>query len=87
MKLFFYKSILVFFLFLVAFQFTIGSTIKKVKTEITSIVSKEKVDKIKMQILEEMKNATNKKDYIKREDAIIINEFINKIKLDLKKNK
>ena len=40
-----------------------------------------------MQILEEMKNATNKKDYIKREDAIIINEFINKIKFDLKKNR
>ena len=34
-----------------------------------------------------MENAINKKDYIKREDAIIINKFLEKIKFDLEKNK
>jgi|TARA_B100001093_G_scaffold495640_1_gene540364 hypothetical protein len=87
MKLFFYKSLLIFFLFIIAFQFTVGSTIKKINTEIINVISKEKANKVKSQVLKEMENAINKKDYIKREDAIIINKFLEKIKFDLEKNK
>ena len=34
-----------------------------------------------------MQNAINKENYIKPEDALIINKFIEKIKNDLNKNK
>ena len=34
-----------------------------------------------------MQNAINKENYIKPEDAVIINKFIEKIRNDLKKNK
>ena len=87
MKLFFYKSLLIFFLFIIALQFTVGSTIKKINTESINVISKEKANKVKSQVLKEMENAINKKDYIKREDAIIINKFLEKIKFDLEKNK
>tara|TARA_B100001250_G_C19375646_1_gene603951 strand:- start:299 stop:562 length:264 start_codon:yes stop_codon:yes gene_type:complete len=87
MKSFFYKSILVFFLFLAAFHFSFGYVVKKIKAELHSTLSKEKSEEFKIKIREEMQNAINKENYIKPEDAVIINKFIEKIRNDLKKNK
>tara|TARA_B100001996_G_C18649997_1_gene589017 strand:- start:1515 stop:1778 length:264 start_codon:yes stop_codon:yes gene_type:complete len=87
MKLFFYKSILIFVLFLTAFHFSFGYLVKKVKTEFNSVISKEQLEKAKNKIRDEMQNAVKKDSYIKTEDAIIINKFINKIKSDLEKNR
>ena len=87
MKIFFYKSILIFFLFLTAFHFSFGYIVKKIEKDIDTNISKEKAEEFKVLIREEMKNAINKEDYIKPEDAIIINKFIEKIKSDLNKNK
>ena len=87
MKLFFYKSILIFFLFLTAFHFSFGYIVKKIEKDIETTISKEKAEKFKILIRDEMKNAIQKDNYIKPEDAVIINEFIEKIKNDLNKNK
>ncbi len=86
MKLFFYKSVLIVFLFLLTFHFSIGYMIKKVKTEIGIAISKEKAEDLKIKIKEEMQNAIDKENFIKKEDAVLINKFIEKIKKDLKKN-
>lgn len=85
MKIFFYKSLLVFFLFLVAFHFSFSYVIKKSKSEINNFISKDKLEVLKNKIREEMKSATVKDDYINKEDAIILNKFLDKIKSDLKK--
>ena len=87
MKLFFYKSILIFFLFLIGFHFSFSHVVKKLKSEIKSVVSKEKAEEFKIQIKKEMKKATEKENYIKPKDAIIINKFLEKIRFDLEKNK
>ena len=87
MKSFFYKSILVFFLFLAAFHFSFGYVVKKIKIELEYTLSKEKLEEMKIKIREEMQNAINKENYIKPEDALIINQFIEKIKKNIKKNK
>tara|TARA_B100001175_G_C19012394_1_gene404060 strand:- start:136 stop:399 length:264 start_codon:yes stop_codon:yes gene_type:complete len=87
MKLFFYKSILIFFLFLTAFHFSFGYIVKKIEKNIETSISKEKAEKFKILVREEMKNAIKKDNYINPEDAVIINEFIEKIKNDLNKNK
>ena len=42
---------------------------------------------IKEKIKNEMKVALTKEDYIKPEDAVLINNFLDKIKSDLNKNK
>tara|TARA_A100001011_G_scaffold370996_1_gene427870 strand:+ start:167 stop:355 length:189 start_codon:yes stop_codon:yes gene_type:complete len=60
--------------------------IKKVKTEIGIAISKEKAEDLKIKIKEEMQNAIDKENFIKKEDAVLINKFIEKIKKDLKKN-
>ena len=87
MKTFFYKSILIFFLFLAAFHFSFGYVVKKIKIELEYNLSKEKLEEFKIKIKEEMQNAINKENYIKPEDALIINTFIEKVKSDLEKNK
>ena len=87
MKLFFYKSFLVFFLFLAAFHFSFGYVVKKVEKNIETNISKEKAEEFKSLIIDEMEKAIVKEDYIKPKDALIINKFIDKIKSDLNKNK
>tara|TARA_A100000164_G_scaffold251326_1_gene223745 strand:+ start:491 stop:754 length:264 start_codon:yes stop_codon:yes gene_type:complete len=87
MKLFFYKSILVFFLFLTAFHFSFGYVVKKIEKNIETNISKEKAEEFKSLIIDEMEKAIVKEDYIKPKDALIINKFIDKIKSDLNKNK
>ena len=87
MKIFFYKSILIFFLFIVAFHFTFGIASKNIKRQMQETLSKESVEKEKNQIRDEMENAVKKDRYISSEDAKLINKFLNKIKTDLEKSK
>ena len=87
MKIFFYKSILIFFLFIVAFHFTFGIASKNIKRQMQETLSKESVEKVKNQIRVEMENAVKKDRYISSEDAKLINKFLNKIKTDLEKSK
>ncbi len=87
MKLFFYKSMLIFFLFLIAFHLSFSYLFKKLKTELANNFSKEKVLILKSKIKDEMNSAINKDVYIKPDDAKLINDFINKIKTDLNKGK
>jgi len=84
MKIFFFKSIVILFLFLVAYHYSINHTIKLIKNEIENNFSKENLEIIKIKLREEMKNAINKESYINKEDAILINGFLNKILNDLK---
>ncbi|OUW69313.1 MAG: hypothetical protein CBD62_00315 [Candidatus Pelagibacter sp. TMED202] len=83
MKIFFYKTILVAFVFFIAFKITIGSLINQAESKVKDFTSKENVEIIKSKIRKEMQNAIEKDDYIKEEDAIIIRGFINKIKSEL----
>ena len=87
MKIFFYKLILIFFLFIVAFHFTFGIASKNIKRQMQETLSKESVEKVKNQIRDEMENAVKKDRYISSEDAKLINKFLNKIKTDLEKSK
>ena len=86
MKLFFYKSILVFSLFIIAVHFSFGLIKNELKREFNKLVSKENAEQFKNKIREEMKNAVNKDDFLDNEDAILINKFLSKIRDDLTKN-
>ena len=86
MKIFFYKSLIVVFLFLITFHFSFNYVYKKISTEILNTFSKDKIESIKNKIRSEIKTAISKDVYINPEDAKIINDLFNKIKLDLKQN-
>jgi len=86
MKIFFFKSILIFFLFIIAFHFTFTIAIKKINQKISEITTKENVEKIKNQIRDEMKIAIAKDNYISKDDAKLISSFLKKIMKELEFN-
>jgi hypothetical protein len=86
MKIFFYKSVLILFLFLIGFHYSFNYVVKTTKRNIESNISKEKIEYIKKKIKDEMKVAINKDKFISTEDANLINQFLDKISEDLNKN-
>ena len=84
MKIFVYKTLFVFFLIYLLLQFTIGAKIRQIQQEIDNFKSKENVEIIKDKIRDEIRNAISKESYLNKEDAKLINDFIDKIKIDLK---
>ncbi len=87
MKIFFYKAIFIFFLFLLGFHFSFNYTSKKLSNFVNEKISKDSIEVIKESIRAEIKSAIQKDEYIKPEDAKLINQFLNKIRSDLEKNK
>ena len=65
-------------------QFTIGAKVRQIQQDIDNFKSKENVEIIKDKIRDEIRNAINKERYLSQEDAQLINDFIDKIKADLK---
>jgi len=74
MKIFFYKSLLIFFLFLIAFHFSFNYVVKQVKINIENNFSKEKIEDIKNKLRNEMQVAVTKDDFISKEDAELIKD-------------
>ena len=72
---------------LILFQLTIGAKIKELKNEIGNFKSQENISFVKEKIRDELKNATEKDNYLTPEDAKLINDFINKIKEELSETK
>ena len=87
MRLFFYKSILVFVLFILAIHFSFGVITKQIKREYTNLISKEKIEHIKNKLREELKNGAKKESLISSDDAELVNNFLIKLKSELEKTK
>ncbi len=68
-------------------QFTIGAKIRQIQQEIDNFKSKENVEIIKDKIRDEIRNAINKERYLSKQDAQLINDFLDKIKTDLKNSR
>ena len=85
MKIFFYKALLVGFIFFVVFKLTFGSMISTFERKIYDLSSKENIEMVKEKIRGEIKVAIEKNEFISKEDANLINNFFNKIRSDLNK--
>ena len=86
MKLFVYKTLFIFGCIFILFQLTFGVKIKEFKYELNEIKSRENIIYFKDKLKKELKNAVEKENYLNPEDAKLINDFINKIKLELSRN-
>ena len=84
MKQFIYKTIIVIIAIVVIYEFTISKQIKQITEQSEILLSKEGrkegIDKLR----EEIKKAIKKERYLSKEDAKLINEFIQKIAIELK---
>lgn len=83
MKIFLYKTIVVFFFVLIFYHITAGSKIREIESKIENLKSEENITFIKNKIKEEMRNAILKDEYLNAEDAKLIRDFIEKIQKDL----
>lgn len=83
MKIFLYKTIIVFFFVLIFYHITVGSKIREIESKIENLKSEENIIYIKNKIKEEMRNAILKDEYLNSEDAKLIRDFIEKIQKDL----
>jgi len=84
MKIFIYKSIIVFFLFIIAFYVTVNYKLRSYEKELKSFSSEENKEKYKNKIKDEMRKAIKKENYFTVEEKNLINDFLQKIKKELK---
>ena len=87
MKIFFYKSLITFVFIFIFYQLTIGSKVRELESKINRITSSENIEYVKNKVREEIKNAISKDRYLEVEDAILLRDFIKKIKSELELNK
>ena len=83
MKLFIYKSLLVFLLIFLLFQLTIGSVVKNYEKKMDKYFSKQHLESVKSNIREEMKKAAEKENYLNQEDAELIYKFLKKLEKEI----
>jgi hypothetical protein len=83
MKIFIYKFTIILIGFLLLFEFTIGSQLRKIEKKIYSLSSAEKIQDIKENIRDELKRAQSKDRILSKDDAILLKKFMDKINSEL----
>tara|TARA_Y200000002_G_scaffold46593_1_gene33702 strand:+ start:218 stop:484 length:267 start_codon:yes stop_codon:yes gene_type:complete len=84
MKQFIYKTIIVIIAIVVIYEFTISKQIKQITKQSEILLSKEGRKEGIEKLREEIKKAIKKERYLSKEDAKLINKFIQKIAIELK---
>ncbi len=84
MKQFIYKTIIVIIAIVVIYEFTISKQIKQITDQSEIFLSKEGRKEGVEKLREEIKKAIKKDRYLSKEDARLINKFIQKITIELK---
>ena len=69
------------------YEFTIGKQINKYTERLNTISSKEGRKDSVNKLREEIKKGVKKERYLSKEDAKLINQFLNKIKRELSEDK
>tara|TARA_Y100000816_G_scaffold92674_1_gene64146 strand:- start:806 stop:1069 length:264 start_codon:yes stop_codon:yes gene_type:complete len=83
MKIFIYKTLIVFLFIFLCYKLTIGYTISKFEQKFYSLGNKENVEQIKNKIRNELQEGVEKDRILDKDDAILIKKFIDKINKDL----
>ena len=83
MKSFIYKIIISVIAVILIYEFTIGKQISKYSNQINNFTSKEGRKESVNKIREEINKGIKKERYLSKEDAKLINAFLNKIEKEL----
>tara|TARA_B100000963_G_scaffold243024_1_gene212743 strand:- start:262 stop:525 length:264 start_codon:yes stop_codon:yes gene_type:complete len=84
MRTYIYKTIIAVIALIIVFEFTIGKTLNKITSQTDSFFTREGRKETINSIKNEMQKAVKKENFLKQEDRILINNFINKIRNELK---
>ena len=83
MKQYIYKVIIALIAVVLIYEFTIGKLIKKYTDKLNFISTKEGRKELVISLRDEIKKGVKKERYLSKEDALLLNQFINKIQKEL----
>ena len=84
MRQYIYKTIIAIVALIIVFEFTIGKTINKFNQKAEIIFTKEGRKNMVNSVKIEMQKAIDKENYLNKDERILINKFISKIRNELK---
>ena len=79
MRSFIYKSLIITFIFIIAFEFTIGKRLDPIVQNINKFSNEQGRKELINKLRKEMRKGLNKEYILKEDDRILINRFINKL--------
>ena len=83
MRSYIYKVIVLCLAIVLVFEFTIGRTLNKITKQTEIILTKEGRKEIINTVKNEMQKAIDRENYLKEDERILINNFLDKIKKEL----
>ena len=83
MRNYIYKTLIAVIALIVVFEFTIGKTLNKITKQTDILLTKEGRKQMVNSVKIEMEKAVKKENYLKKDERILINKFINKVKKEL----
>ena len=83
MRNFIYKTIIACIAFFILFEFTVGRKLQKLDQVLHDFLTKEGRKEVVKSIKIEMEKATKSENYLTKDERILINNFISKIKGEL----
>ena len=79
MRSFIYKTLIITFIFIIAFEFTIGKRLDPIVQNINKFSNEQGRKELINKLRKEMRKGLNKEYILKEDDRILINRFINKL--------
>ena len=83
MRSFIYKALIVTFIFIIAFEFTIGKRLDPIVQNINKFSNEQGRKELINKLRKEMRKGLNKEYILKEDDRILINRFINKLSKEI----
>ena len=83
MRLFIYKSIVIFVGIYLLYNFTIGKTIDQYESKLIYFVTDQGREDVRNLIRKELKNSIDNENVFDPEDRVLVKELIEKIRIEL----
>ena len=84
MKQYIYKVIIALIAVVLIYEFTIGKLVKRYADKLNYISTKEGRKELIITLKDEIKRGVKKERYLSKEDALLLNQFIEKIRAELR---
>ena len=83
MRSFIYKALIITFIFIIAFEFTIGKRLDPIVKNINKFSNEQGRKELINKLRKEMRKGLNKEYILKEDDRTLINRFINKLSKEI----
>ncbi len=83
MRGFIYKTIIIAFIFIIGFEFTIGKRIDPIVENINKFTDEQGRKELINKLRKEMRKGLAKENILKEEDRVLIYKFYNKVKTEV----